>query len=65
MSDGISYRLGYLNGRIHAYEREEDIRELVIKSRKLKENKPKRRKMTEAIEAPKYLQGPNGERIIL
>lgn len=36
MSDGISYRLGYLNGRIRAYEREEDLKELVMKSGKLK-----------------------------
>lgn len=36
MSDGISYRLGYLNGRLRAYEREEDIKNLVMKSKKLK-----------------------------
>lgn len=36
MSDGISYRLGYLNGRLRAYEREEDLKELVMKSKKLK-----------------------------
>lgn len=36
MSDGISYRLGYLNGRLRAYEREEDLKELVIKSGRLK-----------------------------
>lgn len=35
-SDGISYRLGYLSGRLHAYEREEDIKNLVMKSKKLK-----------------------------
>lgn len=29
MSDGISYRLGYLNGRLRAYEREEDLKKLV------------------------------------
>lgn len=36
MSDGISYRLGYLSGRVRAYEREEDLKQLVIKGRKLK-----------------------------
>ncbi len=36
MSDGISYRLGYLNGRVRAYEREEDLKELVTRSMKLK-----------------------------
>ena len=35
MSDGISYRLGYLNGRVKAYEGEEAMKELVIKNGKL------------------------------
>ena len=34
MSDGISYRLGYLNGRLRAYEREEDLIELVKRAKK-------------------------------
>lgn len=34
-SDGISYRLGYLNGRVRAYEREEDLKRLVMEARKL------------------------------
>ncbi len=34
MSDGISYRLGYLNGRLRAYEREEDLKNLVMKDKK-------------------------------
>lgn len=29
MSDGVSYRLGYLSGRLRAYESEEDIKKLV------------------------------------
>lgn len=36
MSDGISYRLGYLNGRLRAYEREEDLKGLVVKRGKFK-----------------------------
>ncbi|MEI9913939.1 MAG: hypothetical protein WDN66_02965 [Candidatus Saccharibacteria bacterium] len=32
MSDGINYRLGYLSGRVRAYEGEEALKELVIKS---------------------------------
>lgn len=36
MSDGIDYRLGYLNGRLRAYEREEDLKELVAKAAKVK-----------------------------
>lgn len=35
MSDGISYRLGYLSRRLRAYEREEDLKNLVTKSKKL------------------------------
>ncbi len=29
MSEGVSYRLGYLNGRLRAYESEEDMKKLV------------------------------------
>lgn len=36
MSDGISYRLGYLNGRVRAYEAEENLKNLVMKSKSLK-----------------------------
>lgn len=36
MSDGIDYRLGYLSGRLRAYEREEDLKELVTKTKGLK-----------------------------
>lgn len=43
-SSGISYRLGYLTGRLRAFEREEDMRQLVIKSRKLSEKKSTPRK---------------------
>lgn len=34
MSDGISYRLGYLNGRVKAYESEEDMKKLIIDNEK-------------------------------
>jgi hypothetical protein len=36
MSEGIHYRLGYLSGRLRAYEREEDLKALVMKNKKLK-----------------------------
>jgi hypothetical protein len=36
MSDGISYRLGYLNGRVKAFEGEEALKNLVMKAKKLK-----------------------------
>ena len=31
MSEGIHYRLGFLNGRVREYEREEDLIKLVKK----------------------------------
>jgi len=62
MSEGISYRLGYLNGRLRAYEREEDLKELVIKSRKLK---PKRSDDKTAKMNAHTIKGKNGEDIIL
>lgn len=36
MSEGISYRLGYLSGRLRAYEREEDLKQLISKGTKPK-----------------------------
>jgi len=36
MSGGISYRLGYLNGRLRAYERQEDLIKLIDKPAKTK-----------------------------
>lgn len=41
MSDGISYRLGYLSGRLRAYEREEDLVGLVEKDKKIKRKSAK------------------------
>lgn len=37
MADGISYRLGYLSGRIRAYEGEEDMKKLVTQIKGLKQ----------------------------
>lgn len=37
MSDGISYRLGYLSGRLHAYESEADLKRLVMQNEKSNE----------------------------
>jgi hypothetical protein len=62
MSDGISYRLGYLNGRLRAYEREEDLKELVIKSRKLK---PKGSDDKAAEKSAYTIKDKNGDDIIL
>jgi hypothetical protein len=36
MSEGISYRLGYLSGKLRAYDNEEDLKKLVMKTKKLK-----------------------------
>ncbi len=63
MSDGISYRLGYLNGRVKAYEGEEALKELVIKSGKLKPKQtssPATNKMS-----VRTLKTPGGREVIL
>lgn len=62
MSDGIHYRLGYLNGRLRAYEREEDLKRLVERSTKLqkKQKSSKRDSKTSRI-----LKTPDGKEIIL
>lgn len=62
MSDGISYRLGYLNGRLRAYEREEDLKELVIKSGRLKLKRAGIKKDKKQIYT---IKGKDGETIIL
>lgn len=36
MAGGTSYRLGYLNGRIRAYEDEDDMKKLVVQAGNLK-----------------------------
>lgn len=62
MSDGIHYRLGYLNGRLRAYEREEDLKHLVERSTKLqKKQKPSK----ENGKVPRTLKTPDGKEIIL
>lgn len=62
MSDGIHYRLGYLNGRIRAYEQEEDLKQLVIKTKKLKTKKLSKAE----IEKNKWtIKGKDGEDILL
>jgi hypothetical protein len=62
-TDGIDYRLGYLTGRLHAYENEEDLKKLVMKSGKLKD----KQKSSEA-EAKKNaytIRGKDGRDILL
>lgn len=63
MSDGVDYRLGYLNGRLRAYETEEDLQKLVGQQfkdgiRKKRESapqfEPKKLDLREAIQV--YLQ---------
>jgi len=62
MSDGISYRLGYLSGRLRAYEREDDLKELISKNKKLKS----KQESSDAIKKNAHtIKGNNGEDIIL
>lgn len=65
MSDGIHYRLGYLSGRLRAYEREEDLKTLVIKSQKLKKKRPNPRKERGTGKNQWSIDDGNGGRIIL
>jgi hypothetical protein len=60
-SDGISYRLGYLSGRLHAYEQEEDLKKLVMQTRKLK---PKQKSINADAEKNAYsMDDGKGNRI--
>lgn len=63
MSDGISYRLGHLNGRLRAYEREEDLKTLVAKSKKL--TKPKKQDSKPSNSSQRTLKDNEGRDIIL
>ncbi len=63
MSDGISYRLGYLNGRLRAYEREEDLKKLV--ERDIKTGKLKKPDTSKSDSGPRKLKAPDGTDIIL
>ncbi len=56
MSDGVSYRLGYLSGRVRAYESEDDLRTLAEK--KLKASGGKK---PAAKSAPAPKQSPRAE----
>lgn len=60
MSDGVSYRLGYLSGRLRAYESEADLKRLVTKSDKL--NSKRKAGITDDNLS---IEGSNGEKIIL
>jgi uncharacterized Zn finger protein (UPF0148 family) len=63
MSNGISYRLGYLNGRLRAYEREEDLKNLVEKD--IKTGKLVAKPSTATKTDPNTLHAPDGTKIIL
>ena len=63
MSEGISYRLGYLNGRLRAYEREEDLLNLVKRGMKLK---PKQQSsVATSKKANKVYKTKTGRKVIL
>lgn len=61
-TDGISYRLGYLTGKLRAYEDEEDLKKLVVKSGiKIKPMQPHK----EAEKNAYHIKGKSGENILL
>ena len=61
---GIAYRLGYLTGRLRAYENEEDLKKLVTKDG-LISIKPKPIDEEQAKKNAYRIKGKNGEDIIL
>lgn len=63
MSDGISYRLGYLNGRVKAYEGEEAMKELVIKGGKSKPKQTSRPATNK--KGDRILKTPDGREVLL
>lgn len=69
MSDGISYRLGYLSGRLRAYEGEEDLKNLVMKDDKLlakaKASADKTAKGEKLTNKSRILKTPDGKEVIL
>jgi hypothetical protein len=69
MSEGISYRLGYLNGRLRAYEGEEDLKNLVMKDKKLlakvEASTDKAAKGVTPINKNRILKTPDGREVIL
>lgn len=50
MSEGVSYRLGYLSGRLRAYESEEDLKKLV--EQRIKKGTLKPKMVTKETEQP-------------
>lgn len=62
MRDGIRYRLGYLTGRLRAYEREEDLKNLV--ERDMKPHK-KQRPDKPVSDLSRSSKTPDGKEIIL
>jgi hypothetical protein len=62
MSDGMAYRLGYLNGRVQAYEGEEVMKQLVMKSKKLKGKS--KRKYDAKNENDKFFKMSDGRKVI-
>lgn len=63
MSEGVSYRLGYLSGKLRAYEEEEDLKKLITKD--MFENTKSRRSPKASEKNPYVVKGKDGEDIIL
>lgn len=65
MSDGIHYRLGYLSGRLRAYEREENLKALVIKDGKVERKRASKNDSVDVSIDEWRIKGKNGEDILL
>lgn len=64
-SEGISYRLGYLKGRIRAYEGEEELKQLVLSDAKLMQSNGGTGKKHDRAKNKFRIKGRDGEDIIL
>ena len=64
MSDGISYRLGYMSGRLRAYEREDDLIGLVTKRKKDGIFTKKSKDKEPQNDNDRVMYAPDGTRII-
>lgn len=60
-NDGMSYRLGYLTGRLRAYEEEEELKKLVVKDGVKTKKQPKK----DTSKNSYRIVGKDGEEILL
>jgi len=63
MTSGVTYRLGYLSGKLRAYEREDDLKKIITKGMLAKAKKQRSDKTSE--KNPYVIKEKDGEDIVL